>query len=345
MDLRLLGSSRLKVSPLCLGTMTFGQQNTEAQAHAQLDMAFERGINFIDTAELYAVPPRAETYGASERIVGSWLRRKARDKVVLASKVSGPGRSFGWIRGGPPALDATNIRAAVEGSLSRLQTDYIDLYQIHWPERNQPLWGRWQYQPEEERECVAIDDQLAVLAELVAQGKIRYVGLSNEQPWGVAEFIRCAREHDLPRVVSVQNAYSLLNRVFEYGMAELCHREQVGLLPYSVLAFGHLTGKYLDGRPEGSRLACFPGFSARYDKPGVPDAVLAYRQIADDAGVSLATLALAFCYRRWFVASTIIGATSTAQLSENIDAWSYEIPEAVMARIEAVHLARSNPAP
>lgn len=342
---RPLGNSSLMVSPICLGTMTFGQQNTEAEAHAQLDVAFERGVNFVDTAELYAVPPCPETYGASERIVGRWLRRQPRDRVVLATKVAGPGRPLDWIRGGPPALDRGNIRAALEGSLRRLGTDHVDLYQIHWPARNQPMFGQWQYRPELERPCTPVAEQLAALAELVAEGKIRYVGLSNEHPWGVAEFLRCAAELDLPRVVSVQNAYNLLNRVFDYGLGEMLHRENLGLLAYSPLAFGLLSGKYLDDPAAPGRMTAFKGFGARYDKPRVPEAVRAYCDVARAAGLRPATMALSFVVHRRLVTSTIVGATSTAQLAENLAAWDCRLDEATLDAIDAVHLQFTNPAP
>ncbi|MFZ5474288.1 MAG: aldo/keto reductase, partial [Pseudomonadota bacterium] len=231
-----LGRSDLEVSRVCLGTMTFGQQTSEAEAHAQLDYAAERGVNFIDAAEMYPVPARADTYGRTEEIVGNWLARQPRDKFIIATKIAGPARNLKWIRGGPPALDRANIRAAIEGSLRRLRTEYVDLYQLHWPERNTPLFGAWQFDPARERECTPVLVQLEALGELVREGKVRYVGLSNETPWGVAQFVRLAESHGLPRVISVQNAYSLLNRVFEYGLAETCYREEVGLLAYSPLA-------------------------------------------------------------------------------------------------------------
>ncbi|TVT77425.1 MAG: aldo/keto reductase [Denitromonas halophila] len=345
MQYQQLGRSALEVSRVCLGTMTFGQQNTEAEAHAQLDCARAAGVNFIDTAELYAVPARAETYGASERIVGSWLRRQPRDQIVLATKVAGPARGLPWIRGGPLALDAANIQAAIEGSLTRLQTDYVDLYQLHWPERNQPMFGQWQYDPARERDCTPIRVQLEALSALVKAGKVRYVGLSNEHPWGVAEFVRLAREHDLPCVVSVQNAYNLLNRIYEYGMAELCEREGVGLLAYSPLGFGLLTGKYLTDPKTAGRLNAFAGFGQRYDKPGVAPAVAAYARVAKDFGRSPTALALAFVLGRWFVSSTIIGATSIEQLKENLDAADMTLSGEELAAIDAVHLQWSNPAP
>lgn len=345
MEYRLLGDSGLKVSAVCLGTMTFGQQNSEAEAHSQLDCALAHGINFIDTAEMYAVPPRAETCGATETIVGNWLARQPRERIVLATKVAGPARSLDWIRGGPPALDRANIRAAVEGSLRRLRTDYIDLYQLHWPERNQPMFGQWQYEPSRERACTPIRAQLEALAELVEEGKIRHVGLSNEHPWGVMQFVRLAEDHGLPRVASIQNAYSLLNRVFEYGLAEVCHRERVGLLAYSPLAFGHLSGKYLDNPAAAGRLTAFESFGQRYGKPNVQPAVAAYAALARRHGMSPARLALGFVYHRWCVASTIIGATTLAQLEENLAAWRDRPDAELLAEIDAIHLRYTNPAP
>ena len=345
MEYRKLGTSGLEVSSICLGTMTFGEQNDEASASAQLDRAMETGINFIDTAEMYAVPPRPETYGATETIVGNWLARQARDRIVLATKVAGPARSLQWIRGGPPALDGENIRAALEGSLRRLRTDYVDLYQLHWPERNQPMFGQWCYDPSNERDCTPIRAQLEALAGLVEQGKIRYVGLSNEHPWGVMEFVRMAEEYGLPRVVSIQNAYSLLNRVYEYGLAEVCHRERVGLLAYSPLAFGHLSGKYLDNPSASGRLTLFENFGQRYSKECVIPAAQAYAGIARRHGMSPATLALAWVYGRWFVTSTIIGATTMTQLDENIAASKVSLTPEIVDEIEAVHLRHTNPAP
>jgi aryl-alcohol dehydrogenase-like predicted oxidoreductase len=345
MKLRRLGESDLMVSEMGLGTMTFGQQNDEAGAHAQLDLAYEHGINLIDAAEMYPVPPRAETCGATERIVGNWLVRKPRDRVVLATKVAGPARSLNWIRGGPVALDRANIRAALEGSLQRLRTDYIDLYQLHWPERNQPMFGQYSFDPSRERAGTPIEDQLAALAELVKEGKIRYVGLSNEHPWGVCRFIRLAEQYGLPRVVSVQNAYNLLNRVFECGLAEVCYREHVGLLAYSPLAFGHLSGKYLADAAAPGRVNLFPGFGQRYEKVNVVPASRAYAELARHHGLSPAVLALAFVCGRSFVASALIGATSVEQLGENMAACSLSLAPELLEEIERIHLRYTNPAP
>lgn len=345
MEYRKLGDSDLSVSAVCLGTMTFGQQNSEADAHAQLDRAVEAGINFIDTAEMYPVPPRAETCGATESMVGSWLRRQRRDAVILATKVAGPARATAWIRGGPKALDADNIRTAIDGSLRRLQTDYVDLYQLHWPERYTPMFGQYNYDVSKERDSVPIEDQLWALQELIRAGKVRYVGLSNETPWGLCEFVRVAEALGLPRVVSVQNAYSLLNRTYEFGMSEAGQRLNVPLLPYSPLAMGHLTGKYLENPNAPGRLTLFDGFGQRYAKENVLPASRAYAELARANGLTPTRLALGFVASRWFVASTIIGATTIPQLDENIAACAEPLPDEVLKAIEAIHLRYFNPAP
>jgi aryl-alcohol dehydrogenase-like predicted oxidoreductase len=342
---RPLGRSQLIVPDVCLGTMTFGEQTGEADAHSQLDYALAAGVNFLDTAEMYAVPPRAGTFGASESIVGRWLRRQRRELIIVATKVAGPARNLDWIRGGPPAMDRANIRAAIDGSLHRLQTDYVDLYQLHWPERNQPMFGQWQFDPAKERECTPIREQLDVLAELVREGKVRAIGLSNEHPWGVMQFVRLADEFGLPRVLCTQNAYSLLNRTFETALAEVCHREQVGLLAYSALAFGHLTGKYLADPAAPGRITRWPSFGQRYSKPNVIPAVTAYAALAKRHGLTLAQLALGFARSRWFVSSTIIGASSLAQLQETLPATRTLIPAELLAEIDAIHLQYTNPAP
>lgn len=345
MEYRNLGQSDLKVSAICLGTMTFGDQNTEAQGHEQLDYALAQGINFIDTAEMYPVPPKAETFTRTESIIGTWLKRQPRDKVILASKVSGGNRKLEWIRGGPTAVDRDNVRSAIEGSLKRLQTDYLDLYQIHWPERNVPIFGQYQFDPSKEKQWVSIQTQLEVLAELVQEGKVRYVGVSNEQPWGVMEFLRVAKEYDLPRIASIQNSYSLLNRGFEFGMTELIYREQVSLTAYSPMAFGHLSGKYIADPQAQGRVNLFPGYAQRYTKPNVQPATAAYAALAHKHGMSPAQLALSFVYHRWFVTSTIIGATTMSQLQENIQAWQKPLSDEILQEIEAVHLRYMNPAP
>lgn len=356
MEYTTLGNTALKVSKVCLGTMTYGDQNTEPEAHAQLDYAIERGINFIDTAEMYPVPPKAETYTRTETMVGNWLKNQPRDQIILGSKAAGPRRGMHWIRGGPPSLDRANIRAAIEGSLKRLQTDYIDLYQLHWPERNVPMFGQYQFDPAgefesgiykqgEENAWVSIRNQLETLAELIAEGKVRYIGLSNEQPWGVMEFVRIAKEYKLPQIASVQNCYNLINRGMEFGMSEVLYREKVGLLAYSPLAFGHLTAKYIDNPEAQGRVTMFLGYAQRYKKPGVFPAAAAYAKLARAHGLTPTQLALSFVYHRWFVSSTIIGATSMAQLKENIDAWHVRLSPEVMQEIEHLHLTMMNPAP
>lgn len=344
MKLNRLGESELRVSEICLGTMTFGEQNSEKESHEQLDYAVSRGINFIDAAEMYPVPPRAETQGRTETFVGSWLKRQQRDKLIVATKITAPGRGFSWVRGGPKAIDAKEVSEALAGSLRRLQTDYVDLYQIHWPDRYVPSFGQLFYDPQSERPTISIEKQLEALAVQVKAGKIRYIGLSNETPWGVIEFLRLARERRLPAVVSVQNAYSLLNRTYESGLSEVTRHQGVPLLAYSPLGFGHLTGKYLAGaKPDGARLTRFPPFGQRYDKPNVAAACAAYCDLARRSGLSPATMAIAFVRSRWFVASTIIGATTLGQLKENIDAAAVEIAPAVLSEIDQVHLKYPNP--
>jgi len=352
MEYTKLGNSELNVSKICLGTMTYGDQNTEAEAHAQLDFAMARGINFIDTAEMYPVPPKAETCTRTETIVGNWLKKQPRDQIILGGKVAGPRRGMDWIRGGPPSLDRANIRAAIEDSLKRLQTDYIDVYQLHWPERNVPMFGQYQFDPTQEldaagqqRQWVSIRNQLETLAKLVAEGKVRYIGLSNEQPWGLMEFLRIANEYSLPRVVNVQNCYNLINRGMEFGMSEVLYRENVGLLAYSPLAFGHLTAKYVDNPDAKGRVTMFLGYAQRYKKPNVFPASAAYAKLARAHGLTPVQLALSFVYHRWFVKSTIIGATTMEQLKENIDAWDTRLSPEVLAEIEHLHLTMMNPAP
>ncbi len=345
MDYRTLGHSTLKVSAVCLGSMTWGEQNSETDAHAQLNMAQEHGINFIDTAEMYPVPPRAETCHRTETFIGHWLKHQVRDQWIIATKAAGPRRAMNWIRSGPAAFDRANLRAAVEASLSRLHTDYIDLYQLHWPERNVPMFGQYQFDPSQETAAVSIHVQLEVLAELVKEGKIRYIGLSNETAWGIMEFLRLADQYDLPRIVTVQNAYNLINRSYEFSLAEIGFRENVGLLAYSPLAFGLLTGKYLDNPLSRGRVNDFTGFAQRYAKPNVAPAIAAYAALACEQGLSATQLALSFVYHRWFVTSTIIGATSLTQLEENLAAWETRLSVEQIQQVEAIHLRFMNPAP
>ena len=345
MDRRKLGASELDVSKICLGTMTWGQQNTEADAHAQLDYALANGVNFIDAAEMYPVPTRAHTQGRTEEYIGTWLKRQPRDKIVLASKVAGPARQVTWIRNGPK-LTGEQIAAAIDTSLARLQTDYLDLYQIHWPERYTPLFGEWQFDPAKDRQDAApILEQLETLDRIVKAGKVRYIGLSNETPYGVMRFLQLADQHRLPRVVSIQNAYSLVNRTFEQALTEITHHEKVALLAYSPLAFGQLTGKHRDGYAPNSRLALFDSnFGTRYRRPGLAAAMQPYFDLAAQLGVSPATLALAWVNDRWFVASNIIGATTMEQLRENIASAATTLPADAIAEIERIHAAYLQPA-
>lgn len=337
-----LGNSDLEVSELCLGTMTYGEQNTPEDARAQLDYAVAQGINFIDTAEMYPVPGRPETQGRTEDYVGRWLRDQRRHQLIVASKVTGAGRPFDWIRGGPRVV-RHQIEQAVHGSLRRLQTDYLDLYQIHWPDRNVPLFGQAMFDPERERETVPIEEQLRVFQDLVQAGKIRYLGISNETPWGACSFVRAAEALGLPRVVSIQNAYNLINRSFEYGLSEVAFRERISLLAYSPLGFGVLTGKYLER--QSGRITQFPGFGQRYDKANVPEAVTAYVGLARALGITPVALAIGFVRSRWFVTSTIIGATTLAQLRQDIEDGQSALSAEAISGINEIHQRFPNPAP
>ncbi len=347
-----LGHSGLNVSPICLGTMTFGEQVAEPDAFAILDRACGRGVNFLDTAEMYSVPARAETFGATETILGRWFAQHPgqRQKVVLATKVAGPSRGMPWIREGL-GLTAADIVASCEGSLRRLQTDVIDLYQIHWPERHVPAFGTRYYDPSKETSQTPIHEQLDALAGLVKAGKVRAIGLSNETPYGVHEFVRLAEQHGLPRVASVQNPYCLLNRTYENALDETCHRLGVSLLAYSPLAFGLLTGKFDQSgttgpeAPQGARMARYE--SVRKQRWGRPEALQAarrYNQLARDHGLTPTRMALAFCYTKWQVASTIIGVTSLAQLDEDLDAWGTPLSPELLAQIDAIRWELGDPA-
>jgi aryl-alcohol dehydrogenase-like predicted oxidoreductase len=340
-----LGDSDLNVSNICLGTMTYGQQNTKKEAHQQLDYAFDQGINFIDTAEMYPVPPRADTAYSTENIVGSWIEKNSRDKIILATKAAGGARGMEWVRGGNHAFNRTNLRSALEGSLKRLKTDYIDLYQLHWPERNTPMFGQYLFDPEQEREYTAFAETLEALSELIKEGKIRHIGLSNEWPWGLMQFLNASERDSLPRVVSMQNAYNLINRTYDSSLREMGYRENVPLLAYSPMAFGHLSAKYINDPTAQGRVNIFDNFAQRYEKPAVIPAIGAYADFAQDLQISPATLALAFTYSRWFCASTIIGATSMDQLKENINAINFEWGADIEEAIEFIHLRYFNPAP
>ncbi len=343
MEYRQLGDSDLQVSALSLGTMTFGEQNSEAEAHEQLDYAVSCGVNFIDTAEMYPVPPRAATAGRTESIVGSWLTRQPRDKLLIATKITGPARGFTWIRGGP-RIDKKHLTAALETSLKRLRTDYVDLYQIHWPDRYVPMFGAVGYDVTQERETVEIEEQLEALNALVQAGKVRHLGLSNETPWGVMRFVAAAEKSGLAKVISIQNAYHLMNRAFEAGLAEVCRHHKVGLLAYSPLAFGWLSGKYADPKADG-RITRFPGFGQRYNKPGVPAASADYAALARQAGLDPAQMALAFVRSRWFTSSVILGATSLTQLQNNLASAELNLSQEILLQIEAIYARHPSPAP
>jgi aryl-alcohol dehydrogenase-like predicted oxidoreductase len=343
---RPLGRTGIKVSALALGTMTFGEQNTEAQAHEQLDRALAAGIDFIDTAEMYPVPPKAETQGLTESYIGSWLAaRQCRDRVILATKVAGPGDWINWLREGGHRLDRRNIEAALEASLRRLRTDYVDLYQLHWPDRETNFFGKLGFSPAEDDHSVPLLETLEVLGDLVKAGKVRAVGVSNETPWGLMRYLALAEQQGLPRMASIQNPYSLLNRTFEIGLAEVAMREQCGLLAYSPLGFGVLSGKYLGGRrPVGARLTLFGRFN-RYSNPESDRATARYVELARRYGLDPAQMALAWVTSRPFTTANIIGATTLEQLESNIGSADLSLSDEVIAEIEAIHQEQPNPAP
>ncbi len=343
-----LGRSDIQVSEIALGTMTWGEQNTPQEAFAQIDCALDHGVNFLDTAELYAIPPRAETYGRTEEIIGAWLAQSGRrDDVVLASKVCGPTDWCPHIRDGKAHLDRHNIIRACEDSLRRLQTDYLDLYQTHWPDRSTNFFGKLGYQHQDAREAAGapIEETLRAMEILVESGKVRAVGVSNETAWGVMQHLRLAEQQSLPRIVSIQNPYNLLNRSFEIGLAEVACREAVGLLAYSPLAFGVLAGKYLHGRqPAGARLTLFPHYT-RYSNAQAEQATVAYVALAAEFALDPAQMALAFIRQQPFVTATIIGATSMAQLQSNLASVELQLPDACVEQIEAIHRRFPNPCP
>ncbi|WP_071873073.1 NADP(H)-dependent aldo-keto reductase [Atopomonas hussainii] len=346
MQQRPLGRTSLTVSSLCLGSMTWGEQNTAEDAFAQIDCAKAHGVNFIDTAEMYSVPPRPETYGATERIIGQYLEaRGGRENWIIASKVAGPGDWLGYIRDGQPRLNQQHIDAAIDASLERLKTDYIDLYQLHWPDRSTNFFGQLGYQHNSSETFTAIEETLAALECHVQAGKIRHIGISNETPWGAMQYLQHAEQRGLPRAVSIQNPYNLLNRTFEVGLAEIAMREQLGLLAYSPLAFGVLSGKYANGaRPSGARLSLFTRFQ-RYTNPQAEAACARYVELAQQHGLSPSQMALAFVTSRPFVTSNIIGATSLAQLEENLASSELTLSDELLASIEAIQREQPNPAP
>lgn len=346
MKYRKLGQTDIEVSLICLGTMTWGEQNTEAEAFNQLDVAIAAGINFIDTAELYPVPPIAETYSLTEQYLGNWLKQRGkRDDLIIATKIAGRSDWLPHIREGRSCFNRGNIEKALNASLKRLQTDFIDLYQLHWPDRNTNYFGKLGYKHKTDEVTVPIEETLRILADQVSAGKIRYIGLSNETPWGVMEFIRLADQFNLPRPVTIQNPYNLLNRTFEIGLAEIAHRENCGLLAYSPLGFGVLSGKYLgDNKPPKARITLFERFT-RYNNPEAVLATQAYVDLARGYGLDPAQMALAYVNSRSFLTSNIIGATTIEQLESNLASIDLILSDDVLDDINAIHQRQPNPAP
>ena len=346
MDYRKLGNTDLDVSQICLGTMTWGVQNSQSDAYEQLDYALSQGVNFIDTAELYAIPPTAETWGKTEQFIGNWLaERKCRPEIILASKVAG--NTEGWvdhIRGGP-RLNKVQLQQALDDSLQRLQTDYLDLYQIHWPARKANYFGVRGMHTIAAQDVESIEETLEVLDGFVQSGRVRHIGISNETPWGLMEYLRLADKRGWPRVQSVQNPYNLLSRLYEVGLAEMSLREEVGLLAYSPLAFGVLSGKYLHGEsPDDARLSLFPDYQ-RYSSSSACKATQRYAELAHASGLSLAHMSLAYVNTRQFVTTNIIGATTLDQLKENIDSINVTLADDVLNAIEVIHQEIPDPSP
>lgn len=345
MHYRKLGKTDIDVSVICLGSMTWGEQNSEAEAHRQLDMAVEAGVNFVDVAEMYPVPPKAETQGKTEQYLGTWLAKQPREKVVVASKITGPGRDFQHVRDGETRFTSKHIDHAIENSLKRLQTDYIDVYQLHWPDRNANFFGRLGFEQTKGEVMTPLEDTLEALQKHVDAGRIRHIGLSNETPWGVMRCLQIARERGWPPVVSVQNPYSLLNRSYEVGLAEISCRENAGLLAYSPLAFGVLSGKYLGGnKPPKGRLTLFERFQ-RYTSEKAERVTKAYVDLAHANGLDPAQMALAYVNTRPFVTANIIGATTEEQLQSNLASIDLTLSDEVLRGIEAIHKADANPCP
>ena len=345
MNYKNLGNTDLKVSTICLGTMNWGEQNTQEEGFDQMDYALDKGVNFWDTAELYSVPPKPETFGRTEIIIGNWFKKtKKRKEVILATKVCGPMRAY--VRGGGYQYGKKNITEAIEGSLKRLQTDYIDLYQLHWPERDTNMFGRLGYEHTEKEDWNRFEDILETLQKFIDNGKIRYLGLSNETPWGVNKFLELASKKKLPRMMSVQNPYNLLNRTYEVGLAEISVREKIGLLAYSPLAIGYLTGKYMNNQiPKKSRLDHDSDFWTRYNKPNTEKAVKAYYDIAKKYNIDMAQMSLKFCEIQPFTTSVIIGATTLEQLKTNVESVNVNLEKDVIKEINDVQKTYPNPCP
>ena len=345
MNYKKLGNTEIKVSTICLGTMTWGEQNNIQEGFEQMDYALEQGINFFDTAELYAIPPKKETYGKTEEIIGSWLKEKNnRSKIILATKISGPGLS--WIRGGGNQYDEKNLNKAVEGSLKRLNTDYIDLYQLHWPERKTNYFGKLGYEHKDENVWNNFEEILNSLDKIIKSGKVRYVGLSNESAWGLSKYLEISKSKNLPKMMSVQNPYNLLNRTYEIGLAEISIREKSGLLAYSPLASGILSGKYRNGAlPEGPRMKLFGDRFPRYKTKNATNAVEEYYKISTNHNLNLAQMSLKFCELQPFITSIIIGATSMEQLKTDIESVNVELSDEVIKEINKTQKIYQNPCP
>ena len=346
MKYKKLGKTELEVSLICLGTMTWGRQNTETDAHTQMNYAIGQGVNFFDTAEMYPIPPNERTQGLTETYIGNWFtKNKNRSKIMLATKVTGPGAFVKYIRNGP-RFTKEHIQSAVDESLRRLRTDYIDLYQLHWPERKTNFFGQLGYTPLQDNDSIPIEETLEILDGIVDTGKIRYLGISNETPWGTMEYLRLSEQTDLPRIQSIQNPYNLLNRTFELGLSEISYREKVGLLAYSPLAFGTLSGKYLTNeKPKRARLSLFGRHYGRYSSPQAVRATKEYVEIANRHGIDPAQMALAFINEQIFVTSNIIGATTMKQLKSNISSVELSLTTEIQKEIHAVHEQNSNPSP
>ena len=345
MNYKKLGNTDLNVSTICLGTMTWGEQNTQDEAFEQMDYAVNKGVNFWDTAELYSIPPKPETFGHTELIIGNWFKKtKKRNEVIIATKVCGPMRSY--VRGGGNQYGIKNITEALEGSLKRLQTDFIDLYQLHWPERNTNMFGRLGYEHNDDGNWNKFEDILGTLKKFIDAGKIRYIGVSNETPWGTKKFLEIAKEKNLPRMMSVQNPYNLLNRTYEVGLAEISIRDKIGLLAYSPLAIGYLTGKYRNNKiPKNSRLDHDGDFWTRYNKPNAEKAVEAYYQISKKNNIDMAQMSLKFCEIQPFVTSVIIGATTMQQLKTDIESVNVKLTDEIIKEINKVQKIYPNPCP